>query len=171
MSARCSSSRAWKGGSFMCRWNAPQRPSVRSGPHEDRRPSRDRPDEPARLNGRDAHATEARRLADARQLPGGVDGEPVAPRPARRQPVLMAGEREDTAAVGRFGVRDAELVRDGEAADWRGVAPSAYGDLELADDPPVVAHVEHPPREVRMDGPRHAVEPGPVGRQPGELAV
>ena len=87
------------------------------------------------------------------------------------QPVLVAREREDAAAVGRLPIGHAQLVGDREAAYRRRVAAPADRDLELLDDLAVVAHVEHPPREVRVHGPWHAVEPCAARRQPGELAV
>ena len=142
-----------------------------SGADEDRSAERHPRDQPARLLRPDPHASEAHRRADAAQVGGGMDRKPVATGPVVGQIGLVAGERQDAAAVRRVVVGHLELVRHGEPPEWRGVAAGADRDRELADSAPVLAHEQLPLRQVGMERPAHAVHTGALAWDPRDLAV
>ena len=111
-----------------------------------------------------AQAAEARRLADAREVLGRVDGEPVAARPAGRQVRLVPGERQHAAAVGRARVGHAQLVGDGEAPLRRRVRRPADRHRERAHGVALAAHEQLALREVGVQRPGRAVEPRVAAR-------
>ena len=82
-----------------------------------------------------------------------MDREAVAAGPAREQLRLVAGEREQAAAVGRGRVARTELVGDREAPGRRLGARAPDGDRERADRAAVAAQRQPPRGAVDVDRP------------------
>src|SRR3954470_16427859 len=89
--------------------------------------------------------------ADRCRVVRAVDREPVTTAPAGGRVGLVAGQREDAAAVVRAVVAARKLVRDGEAAGrrWRAGPADAYGGR--AHDAAAVDELEALAREVDTD--------------------
>ena len=79
-------------------------------------------------------AAQRRRLPDALGLRRGVDREPVAARPAREQPRLVARQRERAAAVGRVGAPVRSLSVTAKRPGGRLGAGSPDGDRHAPHD-------------------------------------